>query len=38
MKVAVLGAGHGGEAMAADLARAGHEVRLAAVPATRVSC
>lgn len=32
MKVAVLGAGHGGQAMAADLKISGHEVRLAAVP------
>jgi opine dehydrogenase len=32
MKVAVLGAGHGGQAMTADLTLAGHEVRLAAVP------
>jgi opine dehydrogenase len=32
MKVAVLGAGHGGHAMAADLTIAGHEVRLAAIP------
>jgi opine dehydrogenase len=32
MKVAVLGAGNGGQAMAADLTLAGHEVRLAAVP------
>lgn len=32
MKVAVLGAGHGGQAMAADLTLGGHEVRLAAVP------
>lgn len=32
MRVAVLGAGHGGQAMAADLTLAGHEVRLAAVP------
>jgi opine dehydrogenase len=32
MKVAVLGAGHGGQAMAADLTLAGHEVRFAAVP------
>lgn len=31
MKVAILGAGHGGNAMAADLCLAGHEVRLAAV-------
>lgn len=32
MKVAILGAGHGGQAMAADLTLAGNEVRLAAVP------
>ncbi|MEQ8186437.1 MAG: NAD/NADP octopine/nopaline dehydrogenase family protein [Candidatus Eremiobacterota bacterium] len=32
MKVAVLGAGHGGQAMAGDLTLGGHEVRLAAVP------
>jgi opine dehydrogenase len=32
MKVAILGAGHGGNAMAADLSLAGHHVRLAAVP------
>lgn len=32
MKVAVLGAGHGGQAMAAYLKISGHEVRLAAVP------
>ena len=32
MKVAVLGAGHGGQAMTADLTLAGHEVRFAAVP------
>jgi len=32
MKVAILGAGHGGIAMAGDLALAGHEVRLAATP------
>ena len=32
MKVAVLGAGHGGQAMAADLTLSGHEVRFAAVP------
>ncbi|NOZ22092.1 MAG: NAD(P)-binding domain-containing protein [Planctomycetes bacterium] len=32
MKVAVLGAGNGGQAMAADLTLGGHEVRLAAVP------
>lgn len=32
MKVAILGAGHGGVAMAGDLTLAGHEVRLAAVP------
>lgn len=31
MKIAILGAGHGGQAMAGDLALAGHEVRLAAV-------
>ncbi|HQO36137.1 MAG TPA: NAD/NADP octopine/nopaline dehydrogenase family protein [bacterium] len=31
-KVAILGAGHGGQAMAADLTLAGHEVRLTAVP------
>lgn len=31
MKVAILGAGHGGIAMAGDLTLAGHEVRLAAV-------
>ncbi|MBI4863321.1 MAG: NAD/NADP octopine/nopaline dehydrogenase family protein [Candidatus Riflebacteria bacterium] len=30
MKVAVLGAGHGGQAMAGDLTLGGHEVRLAA--------
>ena len=33
MKVAILGAGHGGQAMAADLTLGGHEVRFAAVPA-----
>ncbi len=32
MKVAVLGAGHGGQAMAADLTLSGHSVRLAAIP------
>jgi opine dehydrogenase len=32
MKVAILGAGHGGQAMAADLTLGGHEIRLAAVP------
>jgi len=32
MKVAVLGAGHGGQAITADLTLGGHEVRLAAVP------
>ncbi len=32
MKVAILGAGHGGIAMAGDLTLAGHEVRLAADP------
>lgn len=32
MIVTILGAGHGGQAMSADLALAGHEVRLAAVP------
>lgn len=32
MKVTVLGAGHGGIAMAGDLTLAGHEVRLAALP------
>ncbi|MEW6367810.1 MAG: NAD/NADP octopine/nopaline dehydrogenase family protein [Acidobacteriota bacterium] len=32
MRVAVLGAGHGGQAIAADLTLGGHEVRLAAVP------
>ena len=32
MKVAILGAGHGGIAMAGDLTLAGHEVRLAALP------
>lgn len=32
MKVAVLGSGHGGCAMAADLTLAGHQVRLAALP------
>lgn len=32
MKVAILGAGHGGQAMTADLTLSGHEVRLAAVP------
>jgi opine dehydrogenase len=32
MKVAILGAGHGGQAMTADLTLGGHEVRLAAVP------
>jgi len=32
MKVAILGAGHGGQAMAGDLTLGGHEVRLAAVP------
>lgn len=32
MKVAVLGAGHGGQALAGDLTLAGHEVRLASVP------
>lgn len=32
MKIAILGAGHGGQAMTADLTLAGHEVRLAAVP------
>lgn len=32
MKIAVLGSGHGGRAMAADLTLAGHEVRLATVP------
>ncbi len=31
MKVAILGASHGGQAMAADLTLGGHEVRLAAV-------
>jgi len=33
MKVAILGAGHGGQAIAGDLTLAGHEVRLASVPA-----
>ncbi len=32
MKIAVLGAGHGGQAMAADLTLMEHEVRFAAVP------
>lgn len=32
MKVTILGAGHGGIAMAGDLTLAGHEVRLAALP------
>ncbi|HTX89404.1 MAG TPA: NAD/NADP octopine/nopaline dehydrogenase family protein [Bacteroidales bacterium] len=32
MKVAVLGAGHGGQAIAGDLTLAGHEVRLASTP------
>lgn len=32
MRVAVLGAGHGGHAMAGDLTLSGHEVRFAAVP------
>jgi len=32
MKVTVLGAGHGGQAITADLTLGGHEVRLAAVP------
>jgi opine dehydrogenase len=32
MKIAVLGAGSGGQAMAADLTLAGHEVSLAAIP------
>ncbi len=32
MIIAILGAGHGGQAMAADLALAGHSVRFAAVP------
>jgi len=32
MIITVLGAGHGGQAMAADLSLAGHQVRLAAVP------
>jgi opine dehydrogenase len=32
MIITILGAGHGGQAMAADLTLAGHEVRLAAVP------
>lgn len=32
MKVAILGAGHGGIAMAGDLTLAGHEVRLTATP------
>ena len=32
MIVTILGAGHGGQAMAADLTLGGHEVRLAAVP------
>ena len=32
MKVTILGAGHGGQAMAADLKVSGHEVRFAAVP------
>lgn len=32
MIVTILGAGHGGQAMAADLTLAGHEVRLAALP------
>jgi opine dehydrogenase len=32
MKVAILGAGHGGQAIAGDLTLAGHEVRLASVP------
>jgi opine dehydrogenase len=32
MKVAILGAGSGGQAMAADLTLAGHEVSLAAIP------
>jgi opine dehydrogenase len=31
MKIAILGAGHGGQAIAGDLTLAGHEVRLAAV-------
>lgn len=31
MKIAVLGAGHGGQAMAADLTISGHEVRFAAI-------
>lgn len=32
MKVAILGAGHGGLAMTGDLTLGGHEIRLAAVP------
>ncbi len=32
MIIAILGAGHGGHAMTADLTLSGHEVRLAAVP------
>ena len=32
MNVAILGAGHGGNAMAADLTLSGHQVRLAALP------
>ncbi len=32
MNVAILGAGHGGNAMAADLTLTGHQVRLAALP------
>jgi opine dehydrogenase len=32
MKITILGAGNGGQAMAADLTLAGHDVRLAAVP------
>lgn len=32
MIIAILGAGHGGQAMTADLTLSGHEVRLAAVP------
>lgn len=36
MRVAVLGAGHGGHAMAGDLCLSGHEVRFAAVPGHNV--
>jgi opine dehydrogenase len=32
MRIAILGAGHGGQAMTADLTLGGHEVNLAAVP------